>query len=134
MWVFKNWQKQLWQVAMGLTLSICLGVLLAPTSFAAESFAAKLALSADSYGEEWLDASPTDKLQYCRYAFTAFRSAPSTSYIISSNVQDISPEGVCTRLDQFYSFDINQEFSLSEAAGLAPLLFADVSMDFKLEK
>ena len=99
--------------------------------FPASVLAADLDLVGDSYGEQWLEAAPTEKLQYCRSAFTAFRSAPSTSYVISSNVQDISPEGFCTRLDQFYSFDVNLDTPLSEAAAIAPLLFADVSMDYQ---
>ena len=125
-----NWRKRLWQVALGLILPIYLLNLCPPATLAAEG----IGLAGDSYGEEWLAASPTDKLQYCREAFTAFRSAPSSSYIISSNVQDISPEGFCTRLDQFYSFEINRELPLSEAAAIAPLLFSDVSMDFQLEE
>ena len=127
-------KKKLLQWVIGLALSLFMAVLLVPATVAAEPFAANLTLSGNSSGDEWLAASPADKLRYCRDAFTAFRTAPSSSYIISSNVQDISPEGVCTRLDQFYSFEIDREFSLSEAAGIAPLLFADVSMDFQLDR
>ena len=127
---FGTWRKQLWRVAIGLVLALCLCGPYAPMARAAEA----TVLTGDSYGEDWLAASPTDKLHYCRQAFTAFRSAPSSSYIISSNVQDISPEGFCTRLDQFYSFDINRELPLSEAVAIAPLLFSDVSMDFQLEQ
>ncbi|MEM9569129.1 MAG: hypothetical protein AAF974_12570 [Cyanobacteria bacterium P01_E01_bin.34] len=113
-----------------LGLAICLLVLLfAPTAMAAE-----LVLDGDSYGESWRAAAPAEKLEYCRYAFSAFRSAPSTSYVISSNVQDISPEGFCTRLDQFYGFEVNLDTPLSEAAAIAPLLFADVSMDFEVNQ
>ncbi|MGK7913708.1 MAG: hypothetical protein AB4050_19810 [Synechococcus sp.] len=112
-----------------VTLFCLLVPLLAPTATAAE-----LMLDGDSYGESWLEASSTEKLEYCRYAFSAFRSAPSTSYVISSNVQDISPEGFCTRLDQFYGFEVNLDTPLSEAAAIAPLLFADVSMDFQVEQ
>ena len=86
-------------------------------------------LSGDVWGEVWQTASATDKSAYCRKAYAAFRSAPSQSYIISSNVQAISPEGFCQRLDLFYSFDINLDTPLAEAAAIAPLLFSDIPME-----
>ena len=133
MWIPENWRKHVRRMAIALVLVLGLSSMLC-SSYPSTTLAAELALDGDSYGEEWLEATPTEKLQYCRYAFSAFRSAPSSSYIISSNVQDISPEGFCTRLDQFYSFDINLEFPLSEAAAIAPLLFADVSMEYQAEQ
>ena len=116
---------------VGYLASLC--CLLVPL-LASSATAAELTLDGDIYGESWRAATPSEKLEYCRYAFSAFRSAPSTSYVISSNVQDISPEGFCTRLDQFYGFEVNLDTPLSEAAAIAPLLFADVSMDFQVEQ
>ena len=87
-------------------------------------------LTGDSVGEDWNETPADDKLSYCRKAYGAFRGAPSQSYIISSSVQAISPEGFCKRLDQFYRFDINLDMPLGEAAAIAPLLFSDVSMDY----
>lgn len=134
MWTSDNGFQRISNVATTtLGLAICLLCLLG-SLFAPAVAAVELVLDGDSYGESWLAAAPAEKVEYCRYAFSAFRSAPSTSYVISSNVQDISPEGFCTRLDQFYGFEVNLDTPLSEAAAIAPLLFADVSMDFQVEK
>lgn len=76
-------------------------------------------------GETWLQAAPADKMAYCQKAYRAFRHAPSQSYIISSNVQALTPTTFCKRLDQFYAFDLNVDIPLNQAAGIAPLLFAD---------
>ncbi|MDX2273045.1 MAG: hypothetical protein NW237_14005 [Cyanobacteriota bacterium] len=85
-------------------------------------------LSGRILGSEWL-ATPTDqKLAYCEKAFQSFRSSPSQSYIISSNVQAMTPAGFCQRLDQFYAYPINEDTPLGEAAALAPLLFSDLPL------
>ena len=82
-------------------------------------------LSGVMTGENWLKALPTIKLAYCEKAFSAFRASPSQSYIISSNVQSLTPSGLCDRMDQYYSLDENLDSRLGTAAAIAPLLFAD---------
>ncbi len=104
-------------------LRICL-VLVAMVAIATPSWA----ISGKSYGDEWLATDAATKRVYCERAYNAFRSAPSSSYIISANVQGMNPDKLCQRLDLFYSFDINAETRLDEAAGLAPLLFSDLPL------
>ncbi|WP_017327889.1 hypothetical protein [Synechococcus sp. PCC 7336] len=117
----------LWQRLALLCLLLTATLALQQPSWAAQPPSSEL--SGDVYGETWRAASAEEKLAYCRKAYIALRSAPSQSYIISSNVQAISPEGFCKRLDRFYSFEIDLETPLSEAAAIAPLLFADVPME-----
>lgn len=106
-------------------------LLILALSFAApEGSAAKRAAPADlitgsMMGEDWRSADEADKQRYCEKAYRSFRSSPSQSYIISSNVQALTPAGFCKRLDQFYSYEINEEIPLNSASGIAPLLFAD---------
>ncbi len=82
-------------------------------------------LSGQTSGEQWLVTPQELKLAYCQSAYRSFRNSPSQSYIISSNVQALTPESFCKRLDQFYSYDINMEIPLGQASGIAPLLFSD---------
>lgn len=79
-------------------------------------------------GEEWLQATAPAKQVYCEKAYRAFRGSASQSYIISSNVQSLTPSGLCQRLDQFYSYEINLDTPLESASGIAPLLFADQAL------
>lgn len=83
-------------------------------------------LSSQATAETWNSAPAAEKLTYCNKAYQSFRSAPSQSYIISSNVQAMTPETFCDKLDRFYSFDIHEDTTLAEAAAIAPLLFADL--------
>ncbi|AFY71830.1 hypothetical protein Pse7367_3596 [Thalassoporum mexicanum PCC 7367] len=81
-----------------------------------------------SAGYVWQEATPASKLDYCERAFAAFRSSPAQSYVISSNVQSLSPAGLCDRIDQFFSLEDNLETRLGEAAAIAPLLYADTPL------
>lgn len=86
-------------------------------------------LSGKLTGPEWLQVDPEAKQAFCRKAFQTFRASPSQSYIISSNVQALTPEGLCQRLDQFYQYAINDEIPLNQAANIAPLLFSDLPLE-----
>ncbi len=86
-------------------------------------------LSGKLTGPEWLQADPEAKQAFCRKAFQAFRASPAQSYIISSNVQALTPEGLCQRLDQFYQYPVNAEIPLNQAANIAPLLFSDLPLE-----
>ncbi len=86
-------------------------------------------LSGKLTGPEWLQADPEAKQAFCRKAFQTFRASPSQSYIISSNVQSLTPEGLCQRLDQFYQYAINDEIPINQAANIAPLLFSDLPLE-----
>jgi hypothetical protein len=86
-------------------------------------------LSGKLTGPEWRQADPEDKQDFCRKAFQAFRASPSQSYIISSNVQALTPEGLCRRLDQFYQYAVNDEIPINQAANIAPLLFSDLPLE-----
>jgi hypothetical protein len=88
-------------------------------------------LSGNSLGYTWLETSPANKLAYCDRAFAAFRGSPAQSYIISSNVQSLTPAGLCDRIDQFFSLEENLETRIAEAAAIAPLLFADTPLGTK---
>jgi len=79
-------------------------------------------------GLGWLAATASEQAVFCDKAFLAFRSSSSQSYITSAHVQALSAEAFCQRLDQFYSYELNHEISLDEAAALAPLLFADLPL------
>jgi len=87
------------------------------------------ALSGKLTGPEWRQADPEAKQEFCRRAFQAFRASPAQSYIISSNVQALTPEGLCQRLDQFYQYAIHDEIPLNQAANIAPLLFSDQPLE-----
>ncbi|MFS8813359.1 hypothetical protein NW870_02965 [Synechococcus sp. R50.1] len=86
-------------------------------------------LSGKLTGPEWRQADPEAKQDFCRKAFQAFRASPSQSYIISSNVQALTPEGLCRRLDQFYQYAVNDEIPINQAANIAPLLFSDLPLE-----
>jgi hypothetical protein len=86
-------------------------------------------LSGKLTGPEWRQADPEAKQDFCRKAFQAFRASPSQSYIISSNVQALTPEGLCRRLDQFYQYAVNDEIPINRAANIAPLLFSDLPLE-----
>jgi hypothetical protein len=86
------------------------------------------ALNGITSGYVWLEAPPAEKLDYCNRAFAAFRSSPAQSYVISSNVQSLSPAGLCDRIEQFFSLEDNLETRLGEAAAIAPLLYADTPL------
>lgn len=88
-------------------------------------------LSGNLLGTDWLQAKPESKLDFCNRASVAFRGSPSQSYIISSNVQSLTPTGLCDRLDQYFSIEENLETRLGSAAGIAPLLFADTPLGTK---
>ncbi|MCF2972489.1 hypothetical protein L1047_14935 [Synechococcus sp. Nb3U1] len=86
-------------------------------------------LSGKLTGPEWLQVDPEAKQAFCRKAFQTFRASPAQSYIISSNVQALTPEGLCQRLDQFYQYAINDEIPINQAANIAPLLFSDLPLE-----
>ncbi|MFN5854661.1 MAG: hypothetical protein ACK456_01965 [Pseudanabaenaceae cyanobacterium] len=83
-------------------------------------------------GYEWQKANTDSRIAYCESALAAFRGSAAQSYIISHNVQSLSPSGLCRRMDQFYSLEENLETRLGQAAALAPLLFADIDIDQQL--
>ncbi len=85
-------------------------------------------LGGNDRGDRWAAADVDAKLTFCQRAFAAFRGSPSQSYIISHGVQSLSPAGLCDRIDQFYSLEENRDTRLSEAAAIAPLLFADTPL------
>lgn len=86
-------------------------------------------LSGKLTGPEWLQADPEAKQAFCRKALQTFRASPSQSYIVSSNVQALTPEGLCRRLDQFYQYTINEDIPINQAANIAPLLFSDLPLE-----
>lgn len=88
-------------------------------------------LSGNIDGTIWNIAAIESKIAFCNEAFVAFRSSPSQSYIISSNVQSLTPAGLCDRIDQYFSIEENLETRLGSAAGIAPLLFADTPLGTK---
>lgn len=83
-------------------------------------------------GYDWQKASLDSRIAYCASALAAFRGSAAQSYIISHNVQSLAPEGLCRRMDQFYSLEENLETRLGQAAALAPLLFADIDIDLQI--
>ncbi len=85
-------------------------------------------LNGNMRGQEWLETIADTKLAYCNAAFAAFRGSPSQSYIISANVQSLTPKGLCDRIDQYFSIDDNLETRLNSAAAIAPILFADTPL------
>ena len=88
-------------------------------------------LSGNMLGSDWMAASNDSKQAYCEEAFAAFRGSAVQSYIISHNVQSLSPEGLCDRMDQFYSLEEYADDRLGSAAAIAPILFADTPLGTK---
>jgi len=115
--MWRGLMMALWLGVLGLTLSLGIPITVQAT-----------ALGGRTDGLGWLAATPAERSAYCEKAFLAFRASPSQSYITSAHVQALSAEAFCQRLDQFYSYELNQEISLDEAAALAPLLFADLPL------
>ncbi len=112
---------------LGTVAMLLLGVMLwmAPAWAAQKATPVPGSLSGRMDGYDWLEAEPVAQQSYCDKAYRAFRASPSQSYIISSNVQALDEVGFCKRIDQFYSYDINLEIPLDQAAATAPLLFSD---------
>jgi len=90
-------------------------------------------LSGNMHGSEWMAASKDSKQAYCEEAFAAFRGSAAQSYIISHNIQSLSPEGLCDRMDQYYSLEEYADDRLGSAAAIAPILFADTPLGTKYE-
>jgi hypothetical protein len=88
-------------------------------------------LSGNIHGTEWLKASPESKQAYCEEAFAVFRGSAAQSYIISHNIQSLSPQGLCDRIDQYYSLEEYVDDRLGSAAAIAPVLFADTPVGTK---
>ncbi len=88
-------------------------------------------LGGNMHGSDWLAAAPESKLAYCEEAFAAFRGSAAQSYIISHNIQSLSPEGLCDRMDQYFSLEDYADDRLGSAAAIAPILFADTPLGTK---
>jgi len=88
-------------------------------------------LSGNMHGADWLAASSDSKQAYCQEAFAAFRGSPAQSYIISQNIQSLSPSGLCDRMNQYYSLEEYLDERLGSAAAIAPILFADTPLGTK---
>ncbi|GBO54330.1 hypothetical protein APA_2278 [Pseudanabaena sp. lw0831] len=88
-------------------------------------------LSGNMHGSDWMAASNDSKQAYCQEAFVAFRGSAAQSYIISHNIQSLSPEGLCDRMDQYYSLEDYADDRLGSAAAIAPILFADTPLGTK---
>lgn len=88
-------------------------------------------LSGNMHGSDWLAASRDSKQAYCEEAFAVFRGSAAQSYIISHNIQSLSPEGLCDRMDQYYSLEEYLDDRLGSAAAIAPILFADTPLGTK---
>lgn len=88
-------------------------------------------LSGNMHGSDWIAASKDSKQAYCVEAFAAFRGSAAQSYIISHNIQSLSPEGLCDRMDQYYSLEDYADDRLGSAAAIAPILFADTPLGTK---
>jgi hypothetical protein len=88
-------------------------------------------LSGNMHGSDWQVASIDSKQAYCQEAFAAFRGSAAQSYIISHNIQSLSPEGLCDRMDQYYSLEEYEDARLGSAAAIAPILFADTPLGTK---
>ncbi len=134
----QHWQRlqffsrQIFFLKGGLLFLILAGLILAtglPLVASSAWAATQPALSGKLTGPEWRQADPEAKQAFCRKAFQAFRASPAQSYIISSNVQALTPEGLCQRLDQFYQYAIHDEIPLNQAANIAPLLFSDQPLE-----
>jgi len=88
-------------------------------------------LSGNMHGADWIAASRDSKQAYCEEAFAAFRGSAAQSYIISHNIQSLSPDGLCDRMDQYYSLEEYLDDRLGSAAAIAPILFADTPLGTK---
>ena len=88
-------------------------------------------LSGNMHGSDWMAASNDSKQAYCEEAFAVFRGSAAQSYIISHNIQSLSPEGLCDRMDQYYSLVEYADDRLGSAAAIAPILFADTPLGTK---
>ena len=88
-------------------------------------------LGGNMHGSDWITASNDSKQAYCQEAFAAFRGSAAQSYIISHNIQSLSPEGLCDRMDQYYSLEEYVDDRLGSAAAIAPILFADTPLGTK---
>lgn len=88
-------------------------------------------LRGNMHGSDWIAASNDSKQAYCEEAFAAFRGSAAQSYIISHNIQSLSPEGLCDRMDQYYSLEEYADDRLGSAAAIAPILFADTPLGTK---
>lgn len=123
-----RWRSLLKQIGIGLVLILLLLGITTSEATAKGAAPPPDTITGNMVGEDWRAAKDADKQRYCEKAYRSFRASPSQSYIISSNVQALTPENFCKRLDQFYSYEINEEIPLSSAAGIAPLLFSDQPM------
>jgi hypothetical protein len=88
-------------------------------------------LGGNMHGSDWIAASNDSKQAYCQEAFAAFRGSAAQSYIISHNIQSLSPAGLCDRMDQYYSLEDYLDDRLGSAAAIAPILFADTPLGTK---
>lgn len=88
-------------------------------------------LSGNMHGGDWISASNDSKQAYCQEAFAAFRGSAAQSYIISHNIQSMNSEGLCDRMDQYYSLEDYLDERLGSAAAIAPILFADTPLGTK---
>ncbi|MBD2189656.1 hypothetical protein H6F41_16095 [Pseudanabaena sp. FACHB-723] len=88
-------------------------------------------LGGNMHGTDWRAASKESKQAYCEEAFAVFRGSAAQSYIISHNIQSLSPEGLCDRMDQYYSLEEYADDRLGSAAAIAPILFADTPLGTK---
>ena len=88
-------------------------------------------LGGNMHGSDWIAASNDSKQAYCQEAFAAFRGSAAQSYIISHNIQSLSPAGLCDRMDQYYSLEDYLDERLGSAAAIAPILFADTPLGTK---
>lgn len=88
-------------------------------------------LSGNMHGADWISASNDSKQAYCQEAFAAFRGSAAQSYIISHNIQSMNSEGLCDRMDQYYSLEDYLDERLGSAAAIAPILFADTPLGTK---
>ncbi|MDX2254352.1 MAG: hypothetical protein NW214_02445 [Pseudanabaenaceae cyanobacterium bins.39] len=88
-------------------------------------------LSGSMHGQDWLQAATESKQAYCEEAFAVFRGSAAQSYIISHNIQSLTPEGLCDRIDQYYSLEEYLDDRLGSAAAIAPVLFADTPIGTK---
>ena len=88
-------------------------------------------LGGNMHGADWITASNESKQAYCEEAFAAFRGSAVQSYTISHNIQSLTPEGLCDRMDQYYSLEEYLEERLGSAAAISPILFADTPVGTK---
>ncbi len=131
--------RALWLTGLAALLLFCTGtilplapVLAKPTYHPVIPANGAPQLGGNLTGYEWQKANRDSRIAYCESALAAFRGSAAQSYIISHNVQSLSPSGLCRRMDQFYSLEENLETRLGQAAALAPLLFADIDIDLRL--